>query len=85
MPYESVVLGHDARLDVPALLEEGISLFPLYGINIVVNPLTISIPQFYYGAKQNRLSAGIMLTESHNPGNYVGIKIINLNFDTKTL
>lgn len=76
VPSGSVVLGHDARLGVPALLEEALSLFPLYGIDIVVNPLTISTPQFYYGAMQNRSSAGIMFTASHNPGNYVGMKIL---------
>lgn len=76
VPSGRVVLGHDARLGVPALLEEAVSLFPVYGIDIVVNPLTVSTPQFYYGAMQNRTSAGIMFTASHNPGNYVGMKIL---------
>ncbi len=76
VPSESVVLGHDARLGVPALLEEALSLFPLYGIDVVVNPLTISTPQFYYAAMQNRSSAAVMFTASHNPGSYVGMKIL---------
>ena len=73
---ESIVLSHDARLGCPALLEEAISLFPLYGINVIFNPLVVSTPQFYYSAMENPFSAGIMFTASHNPGDYVGMKII---------
>ncbi len=73
---DSVVLSHDARLGCPALLEEAVSLFPLYGIDVIFNPLVVSTPQFYYSAMENKTSAGIMFTASHNPADYVGMKII---------
>ncbi len=73
---DTIVLGHDARLGVPALLQEALDLFPSFGINLVVNPLPISTPQFYYSCIQNPKAAGIMFTASHNPAQYVGLKLI---------
>ncbi len=72
----TIVLGHDARLGVPALMQEALDLFPTFGINLVVNPLPISTPQFYYSCIQNPRASGIMFTASHNPGQYVGMKMI---------
>ncbi len=72
----TIVLGHDARLGVPALMQEALDLFPSFGINLVVNPLPISTPQFYYSCIQNPEASGIMFTASHNPAQYVGMKMV---------
>lgn len=73
---ESVVLGRDARLGVPYLMQSAIDIFSFYGMNVIVNPLQISTCQFYYSCMNNTKSAGIMFTASHNPKNYVGLKIM---------
>jgi len=72
----SIVMGHDARLGVPALMQDALDMFPNFGIDLIVNPLQISTPQFYFACMQNPNACGIMFTASHNPGEYVGMKMI---------
>ena len=72
----SVVLGRDARLAGPGLLELALELFPAMGIGVVVNPLQSSTCQFYFACMRNPGSAGIMFTASHNPGEYIGLKLM---------
>lgn len=72
----SVVLGRDARLGVTRLMQLAIDAFPLYGLDVIVNPLQVSTCQFYFSCMQNLGSCGIMFTASHNPGDYIGLKIL---------
>lgn len=73
---KSVVICRDARLYVPQLAENLSEVLRHAGIDIYINPQPISTCQFYYTLMQHRDSAGIMLTASHNPGEYVGMKIL---------
>lgn len=72
----SVVICRDARLYVPQLVEGLTATFTKAGIDVFLNPLPISTCQFYYTCMKNRESAGIMVTASHNPGEYVGMKLL---------
>lgn len=72
----SIVLGRDARLGVPRLMQMACDVLPMYGIDVILNPLQISTCQFYFSCMQNPHSAGIMFTASHNPGCYIGLKIM---------
>lgn len=72
---DSVVLGRDARLAGPGLVELALELFPAMGIGVIVNPLQSSTCQFYFSCMRNPRSAGIMFTASHNPGEYIGLKL----------
>jgi len=45
------------------------------GINVILSKHPVSTPMLSYIIKRKRLSAGIMITASHNPGIYNGIKI----------
>ncbi len=72
----SVVICRDARLYVPELVEGLTVAFTKAGINVFMNPLPISTCQFYYTCMKHRESAGIMVTASHNPGEYVGMKLM---------
>ncbi len=72
----SVVICRDARLYVPQLVEGLTIAFTKAGINVFMNPLPISTCQFYYTCMKHRESAGIMVTASHNPGEYVGMKLM---------
>ena len=72
----TIVMGHDARLGVPGLMQEALDMFPYFGLDLIVNPLQISTPQFYFACMQNPKACGIMFTASHNPGEYVGMKMI---------
>ena len=71
-----VVVGRDARLAAPALMEMAIEVFADAGMDVLVNPLQISTCQFYYTCMQNPHAAGVMFTASHNPGMYIGMKLV---------
>lgn len=73
---ESVLICRDARLYVPSLAESLIASLRDVGITTLVNPLPISTCQFYYTLMQYPEAGGIMVTASHNPGNYVGLKLL---------
>ncbi len=73
---DSVVLARDARLNSATLMEKMLEVLPLYGLNVFVNPVQISTCQFYFMCMKKIKAAGIMLTASHNPGAYVGLKIV---------
>ena len=71
-----VVIGRDARLAAPALMELAIEVFADTGLDVLVNPLQISTCQFYFACMQNPQAAGVMFTASHNPGSYIGMKLV---------
>ena len=73
---ESVVLGRDARLHCPELMEAIMKALRDIGIDVYINPLQISTCHFYYMCMQRPESGGIMITASHNPGEYVGCKFV---------
>jgi len=72
----SVIICRDARLYVPDLVEGISEAMQKTGIAVLVNPLPISTCQFYYTCMQYQEAAGLMLTASHNPRDYVGIKLM---------
>lgn len=72
---KTILVGRDNRSSSPvmrdmvveALLESGCSVVDL---GVVVTPL------FYYAARHLNIPAGIMITASHNPGEYNGCKML---------
>ena len=73
----SVVVCRDARLHVPLIAEDLTDAMKLAGLTVYLNPLPVSTCQFYFTCMKYKDSAGIMLTASHNPGEYVGAKIVS--------
>lgn len=76
LKVSTVMVGRDARLGAPALLELAVDIFSEMGLQVLVNPLQISTCQFYFGCMQNRNAAAVMFTASHNPGEYIGLKLM---------
>ena len=72
----SVVIGRDARLNAPGVTGSLVKAFRSLGVDVLLNPLPISTCQFYYSCMQHRESGGIMVTASHNPGSYIGLKLM---------
>ena len=70
-----VVIARDGRLSGPSLLESLQESLNRYGINTINIGLATS-PLLYYAAKKQASKSGIMITGSHNPKNYNGIKIV---------
>jgi phosphomannomutase len=71
-----IMLGRDGRIAAPSLMETALELLPDMGIDVLVNPLPISTCQFYFSHMQNPDCAAVMLTASHNPGEYIGLKLM---------
>lgn len=71
-----VVIARDTRLSAPVIMQTALDYFISIGIDVVINPSQISTCQFYYSCMQNTDAAGIMITASHNPGEYIGFKLM---------
>ena len=72
---DEVVIARDGRLSGPSLLESLQKSLNAYGINTINLGLATS-PLLYYAAKKQVSKSGIMITGSHNPKNYNGIKLV---------
>ncbi|MEN6585546.1 MAG: phosphomannomutase/phosphoglucomutase [Sulfuricella sp.] len=70
-----IVIGRDGRLsgpDLAAALARGIRKS---GINVIDLGL-VATPMTYFGAYQLRANCAVMLTGSHNPPDYNGLKMV---------
>ena len=72
---DEVVIARDGRLSGPSLLKSMQRSLNKYGINTINIGLATS-PLLYYASKKQASKSGIMITGSHNPKNYNGIKLV---------
>ena len=72
---QEICIGRDGRLSGESLLNSLEKSLSEYGIN-VKNIGLVTTPLLYFAAKQNKYKSGVMITGSHNPKNYNGIKLI---------
>ena len=70
-----VCLGRDGRLSGESLLASLSKSLLDYGIN-VKNIGLATTPLLYFAAKNNKNKSGVMITGSHNPRNYNGVKLV---------
>ena len=75
LSIDSVVLGRDGRLSGKSLMNALENSLINNGIN-VENIGIVTSPLLYYAAKKHSSKSGIMITGSHNPKEYNGIKMI---------
>jgi len=69
-----VSTGRDCRLSSPSLSEAFIKGVTSTGIN-VINIGIVSTPILYFSLFNLEVDGGVMLTASHNPGDYNGLKL----------
>lgn len=72
---KNIVIGHDARATSPIFA----NILKNASLDSDVNVLDIGLAgteEVYWAVKEFRASAGMMVTASHNPINYNGIKIV---------
>ena len=72
---DEIVIGRDGRLSGPTLLDSLQESLNKNGIN-TINIGLVTSPLLYFAAKKIASKSGIMLTGSHNPKNYNGIKLV---------
>ncbi len=70
-----IYVGRDGRLSGKDLLDALSKGLSECGIN-VINIDLVSTPLLYYAAKKSKSKSGVMVTGSHNPKNYNGIKLV---------
>ncbi len=70
-----IIIGHDGRLSSLEIKNNLIDTFRRYGVDIVDISL-IPTPVSYYATKKLGIPNLIMITGSHNPKEYNGLKII---------
>ena len=70
-----ICVARDGRLSGKELLSALESSLSENGIN-VINTGVATTPLLYFAAKKSKFKSGVMITGSHNPKNYNGIKLI---------
>lgn len=75
-----IVVGHDVRLSSPSLYKAVIrTLKSLQTKNYKLQTITagmITTPMLYFLVNKLKAAGGIMITASHNPKNYNGLKVV---------
>ncbi len=74
----TIVVGHDARLSSPALYKAVQDSFEVRSSKfLVVMPVgLITTPMLYFLVNHHKAAGGIMVTASHNPPDWNGIKAV---------
>ena len=72
---DTIAVGRDGRLSGASLLDAFCSGLVDSGIN-VNNIGLVTSPMLYFAAKKEASKSGIIITGSHNPKNYNGIKMV---------
>ena len=70
-----ICVGRDGRLSGESLLSKLSQTLSLFGIK-VINLGLVTSPLLYFAAKKNKFKSGVMITGSHNPKEYNGIKLV---------
>lgn len=70
-----VVVGHDARLSSPVFAEVVVGVLVAAGLRVRYFQQAVPTPLVAYAAKQLGAVAAVVVTASHNPAEYNGIKV----------
>jgi len=74
-----VVLARDARLGGAELQQQLLAVFCNAGLDVLLEPNPIGTCQFYYACLSHIDAAAVMVTASHNPASYLGMKLVGPN------
>jgi phosphomannomutase len=75
-----VVVAHDARLSSYSLYKAVLSVLKAKSSKLKAIPVGLATtPMFYFLVNKLKASGGIMVTASHNPKEYNGLKVVGKN------
>ena len=77
-PYRSIVVGHDARISGPMVIDIVIGTLMGMGFD-VINIGPASTPTTELAVTLEEACGGLILTASHNPKNWNALKLLNEN------
>ncbi len=71
---KTVVIGHDMRVSAPPIYQALMDSLVQAGCKVTAIGLCTT-PMLYYALGKHRMDAGVMVTASHNPKQYIGMKL----------
>ncbi len=74
---ETVGVGYDARESSPAFAEAVVEVLAGNGLDVIVSERDCPTPVLAWTLKDRDLDGGIVITASHNPPEYNGIKFLS--------
>jgi len=80
-----VVLARDARLGGAELQQQLLTVFCNAGLDVLLEPNPIGTCQFYYACLSHIDAAAVMVTASHNPASYLGMKLVGPNLQVVSM
>ena len=80
---QKFIIGRDGRLSSPEIFDWLSSGIMSTGCNVIDIGIVTS-PMFYHSTYELNSSSGVVITGSHNPGNYNGFKIVFNNRSTSS-
>lgn len=79
-PEARLVVACDARSSSPILYKAVVNQLKVKNSRIEIIEVGLSTtPMFYFWVKKSKAAGGIMITASHNPKDYNGLKIVDEN------
>lgn len=76
-PKAKIVIGHDVRLSSPSLYTAALKVFnPISDMPSPIPAGLITTPTLYFLVNKYNADGGIMITASHNPKEYNGLKVV---------
>lgn len=77
---KTIIIGHDARLSSPNLYHAVIEQLTISNQQLAIIKIGLTTtPMFYFLVNHFNADCGIMITASHNPKEYNGLKIVGKN------
>jgi phosphomannomutase len=73
-PERGLVMGYDTRFGSRRFAEAAAETIASFGINVTVSDDYIPTPAVSYAVKNIGATGGVMITSSHNPWNWNGVK-----------
>ncbi len=72
---KKIVIGEDARISSPSIRESVIKAITAVGCDVIyIGQCTT--PLFYFTSNSIKADGGLMITASHNPSHYNGLKVV---------
>lgn len=71
----SIAVGYDTRFLSESYARTVSEVLSESGINVILSDRAVPTPTLSFAVKNRKLTAGVMITASHNPAPYNGIKI----------
>jgi phosphomannomutase len=73
-PEKGLVIGYDTRFGSPRFAEITAETIASFGINVLLSDDYVPTPAVSYAVKHFSATGGIVITSSHNPWNWNGVK-----------